>query len=410
MRVVHTFIKYPPAIGGHEKYVQELVEGLRSRGIDARVVTSTLRQHLLSRSNNRFGRLVDRLTRGTARRQDGLLLDAPYDVVNGVPVTRLSPERPLTRRVVLEGLRAALIELRPDVLHAHDIWRDSFEVTVDVAAELGVPLLLNPVYHDRSHERHSRRWRNELQRIAARVPGQARVFYNTPWEEAQLAAEGIRFERTDLLPPSIDVAELAGIPEAPVDGVPSGRLLVTCVARLHPRKRLDMLIRSFAAALARLRRSADPSAERAHLVLAGFRDSNEDYEALAAEYGIADRFTLLVDRPRADVINLLRRSSIFALPSACETFGIVVIEAWATGNLVFVSDHWALPHVVDHERNGIVCADGEWTERLAGGISGLESEWAQRLIAAGERNVIEQHQRGTRIDRLVGHLEEVTAR
>ena len=286
MRVVHTFIKYPPAIGGHEKYVQELVEGLRSRDIDAQVVTSTLRQHQLPRSKHRIGRWVDKLTGGAARKQAGLLLDGPYDDINGVPVTRLSPERPLTRRVVLPRLRETLIKLKPDLLHAHDIWHDSFEVTIDVARELGVPLLLNPVYHDRSDERHAERWQKELQRVAAQVPPAARVFFNTPWEEARLAAAGIRFEHTDLLPPSIDPAELAAIPEDAVDGVPSERLLVSCVARLHPQKRLDILLRSFAGALEKLRRNGDPAAERAHLVIAGFRDSDEDYVALAAKYGI----------------------------------------------------------------------------------------------------------------------------
>ena len=110
------------------------------------------------------------------------------------------------------------------------------------------------------------------------------------------------------------------------------------------------------------------------------------------------------------MINLLRRSSIFALPSACETFGIVVIEAWATDNLVLVSDRWALPHVVEHERNGIVCGDDEWAARLAETISGFESDRAQQLIAAGKEEVQERHQRDARIDRLVGHIEELTPR
>ncbi len=408
MRVVHTFIKYPPAIGGHERYVQELVEGLRARGHDARVVTSTLRKHIASRKRPRLLRHWDAL-RGRKGANAELFLDGPYDQVNGVPVTRLEPRLPLTRRLELRGLRETLRALRPDVLHAHDIWRDSFEVTVDVARELGVPLLLNTVYHDLSASRRAERWAERFRRIAARLPEGTPVFFNTRWEEQQLAALGVRFEHTDLLPPSIDLAALDASPEVELPGLPADRLIVSCVGRMHPDKRMDLLIRAFADALPLLRERDETAAQRAHLVLAGFRETEEDYRGLAAELGIGDRVTLLLDRPREQIVQLLRRSTVFALPSACETFGIVVLEAWATGNLVLVSDRWALPYVVRDGVDGRVCRDEDWPGALADALVEAATPAGRALIEQGERTVRREHDRGARLDKLCGYLERMTA-
>ncbi len=408
MRIVHTFIKYPPAIGGHERYVQDLVEGLRGRGYDARVVTSTLRKHIASRKRPRLLRRLDAL-RGSGGANAELFLDGPYAEVNGVPVTRLPPRLPLSRKIELKGLRETLLAMKPDVIHAHDIWRDSFEVSIDVARELGIPLLLNTVYHDLSGSKRAERWGRHFRGLAERLPAGTPVFFNTPWEGEQLAELGVRFEHTDLLPPSMDVEALRGLPEVEVPELPGDRLIVSCVGRMHAGKRMDLLIRAFGEALTRLRERGEAVAERAHLVLAGFRETDEDYRGLADACGIGDRFSLLLDRPREQIVQVLRRSSVFALPSACETFGIVVLEAWATGNLVLVSDKWALPYVVRDGVDGRVCADEAWPEMLAQALLDCERPAGQALIEAGEQTVRRDHTRVARLDRLVGHLERLTA-
>ena len=47
MRIVHTCLRYPPATGGVETYVRELVKRTRSiaQNIDVRVLTSKMRTH-----------------------------------------------------------------------------------------------------------------------------------------------------------------------------------------------------------------------------------------------------------------------------------------------------------------------------------------------------------------------------
>jgi glycosyltransferase involved in cell wall biosynthesis len=403
-RVVHTFLKYPPAVGGHERHVQDLAEGLKRRGYDVRVVTSDLRVGPVAPAGGgalaRLARAGRRL-RGVRGEMEGEVLENPAPEVNGVPVVRLPVALPLTRRVELRGFREVLAASRPDVIHAHDIWRDSFEASIDVARDLGVPLLLSPVYHERAGERHL----EELRRVAAKVPAEAVVFFNTPWEEERLAAAGIRFARTDLLPPSVDLEELARVPDAPVPGLPADRLVVSFVGRLVPAKGIDVLVSAFAEALRSLRAEGHPSADRLHLAVAGFREGAYDPAEAVARAGIERATTLLPDLPRAGVVNLLRASSIFALPSRCDTFGIVVLEAWATENLVLVSDHWGLPRVVTDGDNGLVCSDAAWPERLAFAIRALSIPEGERLVRRGRETVLEKHGREARIDRYAGHVE-----
>jgi glycosyltransferase involved in cell wall biosynthesis len=404
---------YPPAAGGHERHVQDLVEGLRGRGFDARVVTSKLRvgTAAIPRQSRWTGWLRAKGGAGTLPGEIAeRFLDAPYENVNGVPVTRLDPRLPLRRRVVLPALRETLLAMKPDLIHAHDVWKDCFEVSLTVARELDVPIFLSPVYHDKSHEHRADRRMKELRRVVSKIPVDARVFFNTRWEEKRLLEAGVRLKNTDLLPPSIDFEALLSIPPAVVPGLPSGRLLISFVGRLIPEKGVDLLLRSFAEVLARLRLEQDPLAARAHLVLAGFRETPVDYAAVAAAYGIAEHVTVLVDRPRAEIVNLLRASAIFALPSRCETFGIAVIEAWATRNLVLVSDHWALPYVVRDGYDGIVCRDDAWVERLLHALRNVDTPWGRQLVDHGLETVRLEHGRERRIDHLVRCVEEASGR
>lgn len=377
LRIVHVFFKYPPAIGGQELYVQQLVEGLHARGFDAHVVTSDLRVH----------------------RDGGERLDATYDIVNDIPVTRLRPEEPVTSAVVIPFLREALIALEPDLVHAHDMIRDSTRVAIDFAREHGVPLFVNPLFHDPPDEPPAPEKIEAIRGCVDAMARGSRVFFNTPFELEQLEKRGIAFDGhvVDALPPSIDFEELDAIPETRVEGIPEDKLLVSFVGRLDPQKGVDTLLEAFAAALRKLTNDGDPIEPRVHLAVAGFRDTPHDYPARIRSLGLEGRVTLLEDRPRADIVNLLRASRVFAFPSRCETFGIAVTEAWATRNDVLVSNHTALPYVVEHGVDGTVVADDEWVDRLVVAIRESDNPAARARIERGYEKVRREHDRKLRI-------------
>jgi glycosyltransferase involved in cell wall biosynthesis len=108
-------------------------------------------------------------------------------------------------------------------------------------------------------------------------------------------------------------------------GVPAGRILLN-VGRLTEQKNQDVLIR----ALARV-----PSVR---LVVAGDGPERSDFDALAAQLGVADRLHLLGDVTRADVADLLAAADLFVFPSAWETFGLAAVEAAMAGVPVVAAD------------------------------------------------------------------------
>jgi glycosyltransferase involved in cell wall biosynthesis len=394
-RIVHTFLKYPPAIGGMEIYVQGLCEGLRTRGYDARVVTSNLRVH----------------TGG------GVPLDRAYAEVGGVPVTRLEPERPLTRRVVLPELYRTLEALAPDLVHTHDLSRHAFEASAAYARDHRVPLFVTGLHHEVPGHPTTPARAGQLRRAVASIPEGSRVFFNTAFEPEALAEHAVRFDprrvTVDFLPPSIDPVELESIPTAEVPELavrPDDAIVVAFVGRLQPLKGIDRLIEAFAEALRRLTSERDERARRLHLAIAGFCDSDVDYETHAARLGIAERVTVLVDRPRRDVVNLLRASRIFAFPSRCETFGIVVLEAWATENLVLVSNHGALPRVVEDGVTGRVIEDEDWADRLVDAVRQLDTDPVREMIRRGRETALRRFDRSASLDRYIGFVEEALAR
>ena len=80
-------------------------------------------------------------------------------------------------------------------------------------------------------------------------------------------------------------------------------------------------------------------------------------------------------------------------------------EAWATGNLVLVNDHWALPYVVSDGHDGVVCKQDEWPARLAHAVRNVDTDWGRKLVENGRRTVRERYERGGCIDHLVRCVE-----
>lgn len=74
-------------------------------------------------------------------------------------------------------------------------------------------------------------------------------------------------------------------------------------------------------------------------------------------------------RPGAEVADLMGRAALLVVPSECyETFGRVVIEAYARGTPVVVSDLGAVPELVEPGRTGLLAAPGD-PARLAETVS-----------------------------------------
>ena len=129
-----------------------------------------------------------------------------------------------------------------------------------------------------------------------------------------------------------------------------GRFTYLTVAQFHPKKAHHVLIRAFATAA-----RAD---RRLHLRLAGTGGELPRCRALARDLGVADRVAFPGDLSRADVRREMLAADAFVLPSYCETFGVVVIEALASG-LPVIATRCGGPECIVHPQNGVIVPPGD---------------------------------------------------
>jgi glycosyltransferase involved in cell wall biosynthesis len=103
------------------------------------------------------------------------------------------------------------------------------------------------------------------------------------------------------------------------------------------------------------------------LVIGGGGEIRRDLEALATSTGVRSQVTFLGAIPRDAVREAMWTANCFVLPSHAENFGVVLIEALATG-LPVVSTRCGGPEDILNDRVGILLQPGD-EEGLAEALS-----------------------------------------
>jgi glycosyltransferase involved in cell wall biosynthesis len=109
----------------------------------------------------------------------------------------------------------------------------------------------------------------------------------------------------------------------------------------------------------------------------------------AGELGIADHVSIEDARP--DIEQVYRETDIVIVPSRWEGFGLVAVEAMASGCVVIASDVDGLKEVIAHEQNGFL-VDMDQHDEVAHAIDRLCADVTlrQRLAAAGQQTTRER--------------------
>jgi glycosyltransferase involved in cell wall biosynthesis len=162
-------------------------------------------------------------------------------------------------------------------------------------------------------------------------------------------------------------------------GIPSDAVAAAFVAtldRAHHFKRLDVAID----ALAEL---GDPGV---HLVVAGGGELVEEFRSHARRGGVAERVHLLGPVPHPELPDVLRACDLFLLTTEPpESFGIVLIEAMATGLPVIATDFPGVRAVVVEGETGLLTPRGDARAVAArlGELVAAGADGRARIGAAG---------------------------
>jgi len=183
------------------------------------------------------------------------------------------------------------------------------------------------------------------------------------------------------------------MPEAPkLDraslNTPADATVLLVLARMHPVKGIDTMLRALAELPAMV------------LWLAGDGPARADYEALARTLGVADRVRFL--GWRHDRRALLEACDICVLPSRYEPFGTVIVEAWAMRRPLVATLADGARQYVTHGQTGLLCPIDD-PPALAAQLRALAADPAlrQHLAAAGQAAYAADFTREIVTDRLI---------
>lgn len=359
MRVLALSNFYPPFyFGGYELGCQGVMETLKSRGHEVRVLTST------------YG--VEK-TKPTGADAAGVyrLLETPMEMGPKGPTFSLSPPAVIAReRVNQEAFRRVCAEFRPDLVYAWNLTHISISL-VFLARELGLPVCyfvsdpwLSQYDKDLWHNQCHYTPRSPLgyaRKGLVRLASQARGVKRLPHDLGDLG--GVQFASQYLKGAALEEdlpvgdarvihwgVDLARYPHRETIRPPA-RLLY--VGQIGPHKGVHTVIEALNLIV------REPRHRRTQLTIAGGGDFFPQYvesihslvQTLDLETNV--HFTGMLDRDA--LLPIYAENDILVFPSIWdEPFGITPLEAMASGLAVVGTTTGGSPEIFEHDRNALV--------------------------------------------------------
>ncbi len=390
MRIAHFCHRYPPALGGAEAYFARLGNYLAAHGDEVTVFTTTA---------------LDLTAFWSPR---GQVLPAGVCREGGVEVRRYPLWRLRGRRYLLKA--ASLVPLPrwqrltlPCNPISWSMWRDAgrldlalnavhataFPYAWPIACALRlarrrhIPFFLTPFLHlgdpENPHDPSRRAYLSPaLLSLARAATG---VFVQTPGERQALLQHGLAPDQVHLQGLGVEAAECTGGQRDRARrgwGVNAATPVVGHLANNSEEKGTTDLLRAAACLWAR--------GEEFTVVLAGPEMPNfQRFWRTFPHAGRVRRLGPLTDEQRRDFYAGL---DIFALPSRSDSFGLVLLEAWANGlpNLAYRAG--GVADLVRTEQDGLLVRCGD-TAALAEALRRLLADplWRRRLGQRGRERV-----------------------
>jgi glycosyltransferase involved in cell wall biosynthesis len=327
MRILHSCLRYPPATGGVETYVEEIVK--RTINIaekrDVRVLTSKMRTH------------------GPISELDPeSLLDDP------IYVQRLHHmNTPLISYPRLQALKYYTEHHKPDIVHGYSFWYQPADVTARYAHKNNIPFIFHPIYYE-NDIRQKPLWQLYKKTIGKKTFAAADVtVVISPHEQELITKANFPVKRFELIPPGIDTNEFETPRQNPFlkQGIKGNVLLA--VGRISAGKGLDDVISVLSDIL---KQKPDTS----FVIIGEDFGEKDNLSKQAKQLGVEKNVIFLNKVSKDKLTAAYPHADIFIHPSHYEAFGIVLAEAQAANTPVIARNTAAIPFVVPHEKGGLL--------------------------------------------------------
>lgn len=135
------------------------------------------------------------------------------------------------------------------------------------------------------------------------------------------------------------------------------------------------------------------------LLIVGEGNMRHEYEAGVAKLGLKERVTFTGRLDNEKLVQAYQQSDLFVLPSLApaESFGMVLVEAMASGKPVIGSKAGGIPLVIDDEKTGLLVESAN-SKALATAIKRLLDDPAlsKQLAEAGQQKAVVQYNWGAK--------------
>ncbi len=351
MRTVHLLRKYDPAQwGGTETAIQRLFSGLREHDVESVVYCPSIKQNIEKDPLAAAGHRIERFPAF-------------------VPIVGISAER--RRQIISVGGNLMSFDLLPKLLreknaavvHTHALGRIG-GIGRMAARIRNVPLVVTihggvldlPAQMKQEFNRPVGGW--EWGKIfglllqSRRLLTDADAIVTCNENEARLLREKYSGKRVVVQPHGVPLEIYqAGRREQALQAFPQirGKQVLLGIGRIDPVKNQGWVVEQAPQIFQKF--------PTAMLVFAGAVTDEaygQNLRRRVRELGLEDRILFTGGLPPNDprLIGLLQEASVLIMPSKSETFGLVVLEAWATGTLVLSTRTSGASALVRHGENG----------------------------------------------------------
>ncbi len=374
MKIVHSILRYYPAMGGVEEYLRRLLEGLAKRGHEIKVFTSNLKYE-------RKGQLGDERT-----------------LINGVRVKRYNPAWLKPKGyIAIPGLFRALYKEEADIIHGHSYMHFPADIAMLISRLKRFPFVFNPFLVDVGVNSLWRKiYKGTIGNLLMRADT---VVVISPFEEKIIKEKGFPVKRIECIPPGIDIEEFNKVNYNVYEryNLNLKDNIVLFTGRLDYYKGIDILLRAIPLIL-----------EKVPHTTFFFSGPDWGYQrqliSLVNQLKITDKVIFAGVLSHRDLISAYRNATVFAFPSRYELFGIVLIEAMAAGVPIVASNSSAIPYIIKDKETGLLF-ETENSISLSGQILKLlnDRRLRENLVTQAKASVSKNYS----IDESVNKLERI---
>ena len=374
--------------GGAELLMFALRDGLRQRGYDARLFSTSAQDGEGNRlsaydclgTTSSFRTLLQSYNPWAAKRLKQVLREfQPHIVHIKIFLTQLSPSILSLLQTVpslyyvswYRSVCPVWNKILPDGSACHDRYGKACYRNGCLPLHDWLPLMVQM--------RQWRRQRHVFNRIVA----------NSRATEQRLAEEKIT---TDAV---IECGVPVRSPRAPLTSLPT----IVFAGRLVREKGIDVLLKAFAQVV--------KAVPKARLLIAGEGPERDRLQALIQEIDLVGTVSLLGHLPRDSMEQYFDQAWVQAVPSRwAEPFGMVAAEAMMRGTAVVATGSGGLVDIVQHEHTGFLVPP-EDVDQLAKALLLLlkDRALAEKFGQAGRKIALAKFGETTFVDRFVDHYE-----